>query len=176
MLPRMIVDKLVKQTLETGSVEAFAQVYPKTSVLFIQVDVSRNCLDGEDLMAELNRIFSILDNLLNHHSSIFKVETVGAEYMAAAGVPDPCRSPVCALTSFAVHARSHLANVEWSTGVKVGVRMGIHSGSLVAGVAGKKSPRFRLFGDCVNTAARMKAIAKDGEIIASQDHVETMRG
>ena len=176
MLPRKIVDMLVKQTLETGSVGAFAQVYPNTSVLFIQVDLSQTSLDGENLMAELNRIFSVIDNLLNQHSNVYKVETVGAEYMAAAGVPDPCRSPACALTSFAVHARSHLSKVEWSTGVKVGVKMGIHSGSIVAGVAGNKSPRFRLFGDCVNTAARMKAIAKNGEIVASQDHIVSLKG
>ena len=174
MLPERVIDTLVKQALKTGEVEAFANTYPDASVLFIQVDVFQTSLDGENLMAELNRIFSLLDNLLNHHKHVFKVETVGAEYMAAAGVPDPCHSPACALTSFAVDAKNHLDGIAWSNGVEVGVRIGIHSGNVVAGVAGNKSPRFRLFGDCVNTAARMKAIAKVGEIIASQDHVETM--
>ena len=95
--------------------------------------------------------------------------------MAAAGVPDACRSPACALTSFAANAMCHLDGLKWSTGLKVGVKMGIHSGNLVAGVAGKMSPRFRLFGNCVQTAARIKSIAEDGDILVSQDHIETMR-
>jgi class 3 adenylate cyclase len=106
---------------------------------------------------------------------LLQVETAGAEYMAAAGVPDPCRSPACALTSFAANAMYHLDTLTWSTGLKVGVKMGIHSGNIVAGVAGKMSPRFRLFGNCVHTAARIKSIAEDGDILASQDHIETMR-
>ena len=106
---------------------------------------------------------------------MLQVETAGAEYMAAAGVPNACRSPACALTSFAANAMCHLDSLRWSTGLKVGVKMGINSGNLVAGVAGKMSPRFRLFGNCVNIAARLKSDAEDGDIIASQDHIETMR-
>ena len=121
------------------------------------------------------RVFSILDALLARHSHVYKVETVGGEYMASAGVPKECPSSACAITAFAVEAMSKLCETTWASGVTVGARIGIHSGAVVAGIAGCKSPRYRLFGDVVNTASRMKDQASENQIMVSEAHVDKIK-
>lgn len=106
---------------------------------------------------------------------VYKIETVGGEYVCAAGVPNLCEAPACALTAFAVEARELVVQQSWSTGSNVKVKMGMHSGSVVAGISGSMAPRYRLFGDTVNTASRMKSQAANGQIIASQQHIDRMQ-
>jgi len=136
-------------------------------VLFIRLNESDARLRAEDLVAELNAVYLCLDQLLEGHKDCYKVETVGGEYVVASGVPTACPHHACALARYALDALSSLSSYDWSSGSQVHLRMGMHSGELVAGVAGQAMPRFRLFGDTVNTASRMKSKAKDGTIVVT---------
>ena len=73
MLPESVVDNVLKDSLQTGEVEAYAEAYPDASVLFIQVNVAEAGLDGKNLVRELNRVFSILDYLVESHQNVYKV-------------------------------------------------------------------------------------------------------
>jgi len=168
LLPEKVMDGLLTEVEKNGKVSAFADSYPAVSVLFIRINADEACLGASDLVAELNAVYTFLDDLVSKHRDTLKIETVGEEYMVASGCPEPCSRNAYAIGMLALEVQMSLENFQWSSGVPVKTRMGIHSGELVAGVAGEQAPRFRLFGDTVNTASRMKSKAQDGMICVSK--------
>lgn len=99
----------------------------------------------------LNAAFSAFDEEVQS-PMVYKVETVGSVYMAVSGAPDinPLHAEHAADLALNMIRRIRLLKLPGVT-----VKIGIHSGSVVAGVVGLKVPRYCLFGDTVNTASRM---------------------
>lgn len=99
----------------------------------------------------LNAAFSAFDEEVQS-PMVYKVETVGSVYMAVSGAPDinPLHAEHAADLALNMIRRIRLLKLPGVT-----VKVGIHSGSVVAGVVGLKVPRYCLFGDTVNTASRM---------------------
>ncbi|EKX51963.1 hypothetical protein GUITHDRAFT_49352, partial [Guillardia theta CCMP2712] len=110
-----------------------------------------------EMVKDLNSFFRAMDSEVHRHRNAFKVETIGAEYMVASGVPDKCSRHAQVLARLSLSLQRCVKGMTWSSGKEVRLRMGIHSGCCFAGIAGRDTPRFRLFGDTVNTAARMKS-------------------
>lgn len=121
----------------------------------------------EDAMAKvsmLNAAFSAFDEEIQT-PMVYKVETVGQVYMAVSGAPDinPLHAEHAAdLALNMVRRIRHLA----LPGVTV--RIGLHSGSVVAGVVGIKVPRYCLFGDTVNVASRIETTSLPNKIQISK--------
>ena len=98
---------------------------------------------------------------------VTKIETVGEEYVCGVGV-SPTDQDEDHLTGH-VGCLNRLLQVAWElqnlprNHLSSLVKMGIHTGPVVAGVVGKRLPRFRLFGDTMNTAARMMQKGLPGE-------------
>lgn len=99
----------------------------------------------------LNSAFSAFDEEIQS-PMVYKVETVGQVYMAVSGAPDinPLHAEHAADLALNMIRRIKALNMP-----NVTAKIGIHSGSVVAGVVGLKVPRYCLFGDTVNTASRM---------------------
>lgn len=99
----------------------------------------------------LNAAFSAFDEEVNS-PMVYKVETVGSVYMAVSGAPDinPLNAECAADLALNMIRRIRKLKLPGVT-----AKIGIHSGSVVAGVVGLKVPRYCLFGDTVNTASRM---------------------
>jgi len=151
------------------------------SVMFVQICDFEERTDDfpvASLVKFLNNVFSHFDDLTEKWE-VFKVETVGEVYMAAAGLPNKCIDPK---TQRPDHARrladlaidikkfsGHLLNFEFKPGHKrkFQIRIGLNSGTVIAGVIGKRLPRYRLIGDTVNVASRMESTAKQGTIQAT---------
>lgn len=139
--------------------QVIAMPVERASILFISIldfDHLAAKSTPKDLLAFLNRNFRAWDRICELND-VTKIETVGEEYVAAVGVVprdrdmDIERGHECILGPL-VNAASSILRLQTP---QLQLQMGIHTGPVVAAVIGQKAPRFRLFGDTINTSARM---------------------
>jgi len=148
---------------------AIAEQIDCASVLFIKIsDFNQHTQSRSpcDLLEFLNNLFTQFDDICMYND-VTKIETVGEEYVAAVGVLPADRQHALTLGHHFVLSRLLRAAAsifELQTSEGVSFKMGLHTGPVVAGVIGQKLPRFRLFGDTVNMAARMMQKGVDGEL------------
>ncbi|KAL3916977.1 MAG: hypothetical protein SGILL_004926, partial [Bacillariaceae sp.] len=130
---------------------------------------------------EPSQVFLLLESLyfqfdkIAKRRGIFKVETIGDSYVAAAGLPTPRNDHFSAMARFArdimetMDVMTQKLEVELGPDTSsLGLRIGIHSGPVTAGVLRGDRARFQLFGDTVNTAARMESTGVAGRIQISE--------
>ncbi|MCF3649306.1 adenylate/guanylate cyclase domain-containing protein [Synoicihabitans lomoniglobus] len=135
---------------------------PEATVLFADIvgfTTIAKQLDPESTVTLLNALFSSFDRLVEVHG-LEKIKTIGDAYMAVAGVPDPAtdharRAADMALAiQDAVDEFNQLYEVKWS------VRIGLHSGPVMAGIIGTGKFSYDLWGDTVNVASRLESHGK----------------
>jgi adenylate cyclase len=144
---------------------SIAETHPDVSVLFADVvDFTPYAerTDAHDVIALLDDIFTRFDALADRHG-VEKIKTIGDAYMAVAGLPVARPDHVEAITSVAL---AMLDEVEAMCveGREVAVRIGIDAGPVIAGVIGRRKFIYDLWGDTVNTAARMESHGVAGRI------------
>ena len=129
----------------------------------------------------LESVFKAFDELAQRHG-IFKVETVGDCYVAACGVPQPRDDHAVAMARFAVRCAQTMYRVTKELELTLGpdttdldIRIGLHSGSVTAGVLRGERARFQLFGDTMNTACRIETSGAAGKIHISQETADLIR-
>ena len=115
------------------------------------------------LVEELNDIFSHFDDVMDE-VGIEKIETIGDAYLAASGVPVENQDHAKKCVTAAKHMLEYLENRNEHSDIKWHMRVGIHSGPIVAGVVGKKKFAYDLFGDTINTASRIESAGEAGKI------------
>ena len=158
----------IAEALKAGQ-GTIAEAYRSASVLFADIvgftPLSEQ-VEAHELVRRLNGLFSQFDELVAEHR-VEKIKTIGDAYMVAAGVPIESTDHAARLVNFAVAMR-RLAGTNRDFGEALRLRIGIHSGPVVAGVIGRMRFIYDLWGDTVNTAARMESHGLPDEIQISR--------
>ncbi|XP_078088226.1 guanylate cyclase soluble subunit beta-2-like [Mustelus asterias] len=165
LLYAMLPEHVANQLKEGKRVEAGD--FKECTILFSDVVTFTNiCAACEpiQIVHMLNSMYSRFDRITTVHG-VYKVETIGDAYMVVGGVPIPATSHAERVANFALGMRMAARSVKNPiTGDAIQIRVGIHSGPVLAGVVGDKMPRYCLFGDTVNTASRMESHGVPGKI------------
>ena len=109
-----------------------------------------------DLVALLDRVFTGFDALAREHG-LEKIKTIGDAYMAVAGLPQPHADHAQRAARTAIAMLGVVQKIATETGEALQLRVGLHSGAVVAGVIGRSKFSYDLWGDTVNTASRMES-------------------
>ncbi|HEY8079571.1 MAG TPA: adenylate/guanylate cyclase domain-containing protein [Labilithrix sp.] len=143
-----------------------ADAFPAVTVLFADI-VGFTSLSARistaELILVLNEIFSAFDALADEYG-LEKIKTIGDAYMVVGGVPTARADHADAVASMALAMRDVVAKRT----DELRVRIGVHSGPVVAGVIGTRKFTYDLWGDTVNTASRMESHGEPGRIQVSE--------
>jgi adenylate cyclase len=172
ILPAKISERL------KGGDQAIADGFSAVTVLFADIvgftELSQT-LTPEKLVEMLNHIFSAFDDLAERHG-LEKIKTIGDCYMVAAGLPEVRADHAEAIARMALGMREELERVNRLTGKSLRIRIGIHTGPVVAGVIGKRKFIYDMWGDTVNTASRMESSGVAQEIQLTRTTYERLVG
>jgi guanylate cyclase len=120
-------------------------------------------LPPHDLVMLLDEIFSGFDRISERYG-LEKIKTIGDAYMAVGGLPTPATDHAARVADAALAMRDFVAHLGKERGLDLAMRIGLHSGEVVAGVIGKKKFSYDLWGDTVNIASRMESHGAPGRI------------
>ena len=154
-----------------------AELYPEATVLFADIagfTAWSSIREPSQVFTLLESIFGVFDSVANA-CGVFKVETVGDCYVAVCGLPEPNHDHAIVMARFARECMEKgneaVRELELTLGpdtADLAFRIGVHSGPITAGVLRGERARFQLFGDTVNTAARMESTGKRNRIHLSE--------
>jgi class 3 adenylate cyclase len=153
VLPEPIADRL------KGGERVIADHYDQASVLFADVvDFTpfAEAHSPQQTVAVLNELFTGFDRLAERFG-LEKIKTIGDAYMVVAGAPDRREDHAVVLVEMALAMHAQVAQHDPVDGRRLQIRTGIASGPVVAGVIGERKFSYDLWGDTVNTAARMES-------------------
>jgi adenylate cyclase len=169
ILPKPIAEQLkqYQSGANKRSSEAFiAEGFEAVTVLFADIvgfTEFASQISPQKLVGLLNQIFSIFDNLTEQYG-LEKIKTIGDAYMAVGGLPVPRSNHAEAIADMALEMQQKTAQFTCLDNQKLTLRIGIHTGAVVAGVIGIKKFSYDLWGDTVNVASRMESQGIPGRI------------
>ena len=159
ILPPSVAERL------KGGPQTIADGVPASTILFADIvgfTALSQTVGPTELVRMLDDIFRRFDALVAHHG-LEKIKTIGDAYMAASGVPDPCPNHVERAAGLALAMVDEMERLrERYPGLQL--RIGLHTGPLVAGVIGTSKFAYDVWGDTVNTASRMESHGIPGRI------------
>jgi class 3 adenylate cyclase len=186
MLLNILPEEIAQELKEKG--KADARNFDLVSILFTDfkgfTEASAK-MSASDLVSEINHCFEAFDGIMEKYG-IEKIKTIGDAYMAAGGLPvptdDSVKNTVLAaieMQDFIVKRKNEFdAQISSPSGRLGGafeMRVGIHTGPVVAGIVGVKKFQYDIWGDTVNTASRMESNGEVGRVNISQATYELLK-
>ena len=176
LLLNILPEEVASQLKDTGT--ATAKQFDNVTVLFtdfVNFTSAGERMSPQALIEELNTCFKAFDEITVKYG-VEKIKTIGDAYLAVAGLPtaDPKHAENIIRAAIDINAfmQDRLAKLGNST---FDIRIGVHSGSVVAGIVGLKKFAYDIWGDTVNTAARMEQNSEAGRINISQTTYELVK-
>jgi len=171
-----ILPKEIAAILKNES-RTIADHYSEASVLFADM-VGFTPLSAKlppvEMAELLNEVFSFFDSLLDKYG-VEKIRTIGDSYMVASGVPRGRPDHAQALARMALDMRDYISTHTFRDGQRVSFRIGINSGSMIAGVIGRRKFVYDVWGDAVNIASRMESHGLGGAVQITQTTYELIK-
>jgi adenylate cyclase len=168
ILPAKIADELKTRN------EVEPRYYNSATIMFTDFKGFTRLAEASEprtLVNDLNQFFCAFDEIIEHHN-LEKLKTIGDAYMCAGGLPDENRTHPIDVCRAALEIQEYMAHVNlqrekmrlspWE------LRIGIHTGPVMAGVVGKKKFTYDIWGDAVNVAARIESNGEAGRIALSE--------
>lgn len=164
ILPAAIAERL------QGGEETIAEIHPEVTVLFSDIVSFTELaakLGPNETVHLLSEIFGKFDELVEKHS-VEKIKTIGDSYMVVGGVPN--RDPLhCQhVADFAIEAGKFIEEYSKELRFPLRMRIGMHTGTVAAGIVGKKRFSYDLWGDVVNVASRYESTSMPDKIHISE--------
>jgi len=173
------------KTFGVDKSKAIATLHPECTILFADISgftqwsSTRTPVEVFDL---LEAMYGVFDRIAKRRK-VFKVETIGDCYVAATGLPQPQKDHAVRMARFADNCMKALQGLIVTELVdrlgkdtaELAMRFGLHSGQVTAGVLRGERQRFQIFGDTVNTAARMESNGIREKIHVSESTAEYLR-
>jgi len=169
VLPRAIASRLRVDP------NAIAERHEAVTVLFADLvgftELARR-LSPRAIVEMLNDVFTELDRLADEHG-LEKIKTIGDAYMVVGGLPEPLEHSADVVARMALDLLRTIEDLR-TDHPGLAVRIGVHTGPVVAGVIGRRRFAYDLWGDTVNTAARLESTGESGRIHVSQAMFESL--
>ena len=164
VLPAQVADRLA-----TGET-AIADWFDDATVLFADlVGFTRLAAELEPRATRdlLDRLFTAFDELADRHG-LEKIKTIGDAYMVVGGIPEPSADHPARVVAFGLDLLDATALIATEMSLPLDLRIGVHTGPVVAGVVGTRKFSYDLWGDTVNVASRLESFGVAGALQISE--------
>lgn len=165
ILPEEVADELKDRGATT------AQQFDNVTVLFtdfVNFTTAGERMGSQALVEELHNCFKAFDEIMDKYG-IEKIKTIGDAYLAVCGLPTADEQHAEKVVNAAQEIRDFMKGRHHELGDRTfEIRIGIHSGEVVAGIVGVKKFAYDIWGDTVNTASRMESNSEPGKINISE--------
>lgn len=160
----ILPDRTAQQIKSVG--KAKWDKYERATVLFSDIQGFTKIaeeMNPETLIDELDQFFFHFDSVVDKYN-IEKIKTIGDAYMAAGGIPEKNSTNPVEVVLAALEMQSYMKQLKSSKADIWDLRIGVHTGPVIAGVVGHKKVSYDIWGDTVNTASRMESSGVPGKV------------
>jgi len=171
ILPQAIIEEL------RANGQSEPRRHEEVSILFTDFSgftEAVSTIPAKRLVQELDEIFRGFDDIIAAEG-LEKIKTIGDAYMAAAGLPVPAEDHAVRCVRAGVALTQFIETRNKSSAMKWGLRVGVHSGAVVAGIVGKNKYAYDVWGDTVNIASRLESAGEVNRVNISAYTFELVR-
>lgn len=168
LLLNILPHEVAEELKEKG--ETVAKHYDQVSVLFtdfVNFTMNSEKMGVQEMMNELNVCFTAFDNIMEKNG-LEKIKTIGDAYLAVSGIPVESKMHAQNAVKAGLEILKFIEKRKAENPQTFDIRIGIHSGPVIAGIVGVKKFAYDIWGDTVNTAARMEQKSESGKLNISE--------